>query len=75
MKVDPELPEDLSIGSRQRKEELLKRGLSTFYVGLCFDAYYQNFISAGRLAEMLLVDNSELQNLANIYGQPLTYGD
>ncbi|MTJ54868.1 ImmA/IrrE family metallo-endopeptidase [Anabaena sp. UHCC 0253] len=75
MKVDPELPEDLSTGSRQRKEELLKRGLSTFYVGLCFDAYYQNFISAGRLAEMLLVDNSELQNLANIYGQTLTYGD
>ncbi|MDB9453118.1 hypothetical protein PN478_09900 [Dolichospermum circinale CS-534/05] len=75
MKIDPELPEDLPIGSRQRKEELLKRGLSTFYVGLCFDAYYQKFISAGRLAEMLLVDHSELQNLANIYGQNLNYGD
>jgi Zn-dependent peptidase ImmA (M78 family)/transcriptional regulator with XRE-family HTH domain len=75
MKVDPELPEGLSVGSRQRKEELLKRGLSDSYVGLCFDAYYQKLISAGRLAEMLLVDNSELKNLANIYGQTLQYGD
>ncbi|MBD2384152.1 XRE family transcriptional regulator [Cylindrospermum sp. FACHB-282] len=75
MKIDPELPEDLSIGSRQRKEGLLKRGLSSFYVGLCFDAYYQKFISAGRLAEMLLVDDHELNNIATIYGQILKYGD
>lgn len=75
MKVDPELPANLSPGSRQRREQSLKRGLSTFYVGLCFDAYEQNFISAGRLAEMLLVSERGLSEIARIYGRTLRYGD
>ncbi len=74
-KVDPELPTSLSLTSRERREGLLRRGLSTFYVGLCFDAYEQGMISAGRLAEMLLVDEKELLTIANIYGRSLTYGD
>lgn len=74
-KVDPELPENLSPKSRQRREELLRRGLSTFYVGLCFDAHEQGIISAGRLAEMLLVDGHELNTIADIYGRRLRHGD
>jgi Zn-dependent peptidase ImmA (M78 family) len=58
IKIDPELPASLSTGSRKRREESLKRGLSTFYVNLCLDAYERDFISAGRLAEMLLVSVS-----------------
>ncbi|MEJ1938687.1 DNA-binding protein, partial [Nostoc sp. NIES-2111] len=69
LKVDPELPESLSLGSRQRREELLKRGLSNFYVGLCFEAYEQGFISAGRVAEMLLASKYELIEIASIYGR------
>ena len=38
MKTDPELPADLAPRSRQRKEVLLKRGLSSSYVNLCFEA-------------------------------------
>lgn len=75
MKVDPELPETLSPGSRQRREELLRRGLSVFYVGLCFDTYDQGFVSAGRLAEMLLVNERDLGEIAGIYGRALRYGD
>lgn len=75
LKVDPELPESLSLGSRQRREELLKIGLSNFYVGLCFDVYEQGFISGGRVAEMLLVSKYELTEIASIYGRTIRYGD
>jgi Zn-dependent peptidase ImmA (M78 family) len=75
IKIDPELPPSLSIGSRQRREESLKRGLSTFYVSLCLDAYERDFISAGRLAEMLLVSERELDAVADLYGRTLRYGN
>lgn len=74
-KIDPELPASLSPGSRQRREQSLKRGLSTFYVSLCLDAYEQDFISAGRLAEMLLVSERELDEMADLYGRTLRYGN
>ncbi|BAZ38465.1 hypothetical protein NIES4101_44020 [Calothrix sp. NIES-4101] len=74
-KIDPELPVSLSPGSRQRREQSLKRGLSSFYVNLCFDAYEQNVISAGRLAEMLLVSERELSEMADLYGKVLRYGN
>ena len=74
-KIDPEFPVSLSPGSRQRREQSLKRGLSTFYVSLCLDAYEQDFISAGRLAEMLLVSERELGEMADLYGRTLRYGN
>ncbi|WP_199299838.1 ImmA/IrrE family metallo-endopeptidase [Trichocoleus sp. FACHB-262] len=75
MKTDPELPESLSVGSRKRREQLLKRGLSVFYVSLCFDAYERGIVSSGRLAEMLLVNERELSGMADIYGRTLQYVD
>jgi Zn-dependent peptidase ImmA (M78 family) len=75
LKIDPELPEDLASGSRTRKSGLLQRGLSDFYVGLCFNAYDQDKISAGRLAEMLLCDDSEISGIAKLYGRSLAYVD
>jgi Zn-dependent peptidase ImmA (M78 family) len=75
-KEDPELPETLSPRARARKEELLKRGLSDYYVSLCFEAYRERLVSAARLAEMLLVDgDTELRELAELYGEVLQYGD
>jgi len=74
MKIDPELPDSLSQGSRKRREQLLKRGLSVMYVDWCFDAYSGGIISAGRLAEMLLTDESDLYEIATIYGRRLQYG-
>lgn len=75
MKSDPELPDDLSSQSRQRIEQCLRKGLSRFYVGLCFDAYESSIISAGRLAEMLLICESELKEMANLYNRSIYYGD
>ena len=73
-KNDPELPEFLSVGSIKRRKQSLKRGLSIFYVELCFNAYEQGYVSAGRLAEMLLINERELSLMANIYGKTIRYG-
>ena len=76
IKVDPELPQSLSGKSRARKLHLLSRGLSDHYVALCFDAYSANVISADRLREQLLLDDDvELVELAELYGRSLKYGD
>jgi len=74
-KSDPELPDSLSPRTRTRKEELLQRGLSDGYVGLCFDGYERGTISAGRLAEMLLATDSEVAEIAGLYGRRLTHVD
>lgn len=74
-KADPELPASLSPRSLLRKQELLQRGLSDSYVSLCFDAYERDSISAGRLAEILLVSEAELAEIAGLYGRALSHGD
>ncbi|SRR5579871_3190449 len=75
MKRDPELPPDLTDLVRSRKEHFLERGLSGYYVDLCFDAFEQDMISRGRLAEMLLAEPSEITDLAAIFGRRLKHGD
>ena len=70
-KIDPELPDSLSASQRERKARLLELGLSDFYVGLCFDAFSNEIISVGRLAEALLSSQAELTELASIYGRSL----
>lgn len=70
-KIDPELPQTLNATQRARKEALLERGLSDHYVGLCFDAFGQEKISLGRLAEALLCSRGELAELAKLFGRSL----
>jgi len=74
-KVDPELPQDLTLSQRNRKQHLLELGLSDFYVGLCFDALQAGVISVGRLAEALLSSRSETIEIAAIYGRSLHVAD
>lgn len=74
-KLDPEMPQALTPHSRERMQQLLWRGMSNSYVSLCFDAYNQGHVSAGRLAEMLLADESELREVAELYGLTLAYAD
>ena len=75
-KMDSEIPASLSQKSRERKIDLLQRGLSDNYVTLCFAAYRENKITLGRLSEMLLCDNTHaLLELCEIYNQRLDYGD
>jgi Zn-dependent peptidase ImmA (M78 family) len=66
-KIDPEIPNNLPIGSRTRVHEMLQHGLSTYYVHLCFDAYLQRLITRGRLAETLLIDEGALPDIAKLY--------
>lgn len=75
IKEDPELPAELSPNSRQRREEMLQRGLSTFYVNLCFEAYDRDIVSLGRMSEMLLSEEKDLMNISETFGRQLLYGD
>lgn len=69
LKVDPELPDSLSPTALNRKKYLMERGLSSFYVNLCFEAYRENIISVARMAEMFLVEQSELFEIADLYNE------
>jgi Zn-dependent peptidase ImmA (M78 family)/transcriptional regulator with XRE-family HTH domain len=66
-KVDPELA-NLAETPSARKRELLSRGLSTFYVSLCLEAWTKRIVSEGRVAEMLLVDDFALWDIADLFG-------
>lgn len=73
-KLDPELSEHLAPGTKARKEALLRRGLSSLYVHLCLEAYDNQHISAGRLAEVLLTDQRELPEIVHLFGRNLARG-
>lgn len=73
-KVDPEFPLDLSPRTMERRLWVIERGLSTYYVSLCFEAYRKHVISAARLRELLLLkDESELQEIATLYHERFEY--
>lgn len=56
------------------KKILLEKGLSTFYVRKCHEAYTNGHISSGRLAENLLVNESELLFILDMFKLKLDYG-
>lgn len=68
---DPEIGATASGASRKRLTGLLERGLSAYYVRLCFDAFTAGGISSGRLAEMLLVSPTELEEVLASFGRRL----
>lgn len=74
IKVDPEL-EGLTSNSLDRKRQLLERGLSFSYVSLCFDAVAEGLITSSRAAEMLLVPEADLPDLAALFGVKLLVHD
>jgi Zn-dependent peptidase ImmA (M78 family) len=74
-KSDPELPSTLSPLSKQRKSQLLERGLSSHYVTLCFEAFRRHIVTSSRLVELLLLDGDrELKDLADLYKEQLDDG-
>lgn len=73
-KIDPEAPADLNDKQRARREALLERGLSDYYVGLCFEAHQRGLISAGRLSEALLADHVETREISVLYGRAIKSG-
>jgi Zn-dependent peptidase ImmA (M78 family)/DNA-binding XRE family transcriptional regulator len=70
-KIDPEAPEYLNSTQLNRRMQLLERGLSDYYVGLCFEAHKQGLISAGRLGEALLADHKETREISILYGRSI----
>ncbi len=72
-KHDPELSANLSPAGQTRKGEFIERGLSQHYAGLCFQAYEQGIVSSGRLAEMLLLTETELPEIASMYGRSMSH--
>jgi Zn-dependent peptidase ImmA (M78 family) len=74
-KIDPEAPKTLTDKQRSRRIVLLERGLSDYYVGLCFDAYQRGMISAGRLGEALLADHAEMREISILFGRSIQHGD
>jgi Zn-dependent peptidase ImmA (M78 family) len=74
-KIDPEAPVSLTEKQRSRRLQLMERGLSHYYVNLCFEAKHQGIISAGRLGEALLADHSETREIAILFGRSIQHGD
>lgn len=72
-KIDPELSNTLSSRQIERRKILLELGLSDYYVGLCFEAHQQGFISVGYLEEALLSNHADLQEISVLYGRKILY--
>ncbi|EJO33351.1 hypothetical protein QWC_02634 [Achromobacter marplatensis] len=68
-KIDPEAPSSLNATQLNRRKQLLERGLSDYYVGLCFEAQHAGLISSGRLCEALLADHKEMREISVLYGR------
>lgn len=73
-KIDPEAPANLTDLQLSRRKLFLERGLSDYYVNLCFDAHQSGHISAGRLSETLLSDHNEIKEISLLYGRSLVSG-
>ncbi|KUO59700.1 MAG: hypothetical protein APF84_13665 [Gracilibacter sp. BRH_c7a] len=74
LKEDPELLHADTENQMYKRKYLIQRGLTSYYVGLCFEAYGEGHISSGRLAEMLLCSKDELLKIADIFGGIIYYG-
>lgn len=73
-KRDPELAGDLSPRELERKRAMLARGLHTSYVHQAFEAYHRHLISLAKLADILLIEPSEVEELAALFGVSLSHG-
>lgn len=72
-KIDPEL-KGLSDVYSKAKTDLLERGLSSFYVRKAYACYEEGHITAGRLANMLLCNESSLVQILASFNLKLSYG-
>lgn len=73
-KRDPELAGDFSPRELERKRTLLAKGLHDGYVHQAFEAYHRHLISLAKLADILLIEPSEVEELAALFGVSLRHG-
>ncbi len=67
-KQEPELRGNLTQRQRDRIQALLATGLHGAYVRRCFEAHRQGHFSLAKLADMLLVELGEVDDLATLFG-------
>jgi Zn-dependent peptidase ImmA (M78 family) len=67
-KIDSEFSNVSNLG-RERKAFLLEKGISEYYVRLCINARDNNLVSSARMAEMLLIDLTELHIIYEMFGE------
>lgn len=73
-KIDPEAPDNLTELQRSRRQSLLQKGLSDYYVSLCCEAHERQLISTHRLMEMLGADSHELIEIGKLFGWTIKHG-
>jgi Zn-dependent peptidase ImmA (M78 family) len=71
-KIDPEI-KGLSAKSLERKKYLLEKGISQTYINKCKLAFEKEFISIGKMAEMLLMDINELHEINDLFQLGIRY--
>jgi Zn-dependent peptidase ImmA (M78 family)/DNA-binding XRE family transcriptional regulator len=54
-KFDPETPPTLSSGMRDKSTQIIRQGLSWYYINLCTEAYRRGEITYHKLLDMLLL--------------------
>lgn len=74
-KYNEELTNDLPQKIRDAKSIVLQKGLSTYYVRNCYEAYHRGIISLSKLSEMLLTTESEISELLNLFNLKIIYGN
>lgn len=73
-KRDPELVGDFSPHELERKRILLAKGLHAEFVHQAFEAYHRHLISLAKLADILLVERSDVEELARLFGVSERHG-
>lgn len=64
-KIDPEIPDDLSPGARERLTQAIRNGLSWHFLRLAAEAYQRGEITYHKVLEMLLIPIEEGISLLN----------
>ncbi|ATV42920.1 helix-turn-helix domain-containing protein [Pectobacterium sp. CHL-2024] len=72
-KIDPETPDNLTSLQIKRRKYFLEKGLSDYYVQLCYKAYEKDFVSKQKLSELLNVDIDDLVEISKIFGRTIKY--
>jgi Zn-dependent peptidase ImmA (M78 family) len=67
-KREPELAGGLSTRELERKQAMLRLGLHRSYVLQGLEAHHRGLISLAKLADMLLVDSSDVSDIASLFG-------
>jgi Zn-dependent peptidase ImmA (M78 family)/DNA-binding XRE family transcriptional regulator len=74
-KFDPEIPQTLSSGMKDKLTQVIRRGLSWHFINLCTEAYRRGEITYHKLLDMLLLPLDEGYQLLNELLTFLEVGD